>query len=99
MPIEDRIAFGVILLVICLISLGVIWALSAILGPMGGAVGAMQAGLGLRDAFLIALPVSFAVIILFALVAGDGLVGELGAMLIGFFVMLIFFTGVIAVIL
>jgi len=99
MPIEDRIAFGLILLVICLIFLGVIWALSTILGPMGGAIGAVQAGVGLRDAFLIALPVSFAVIILFALVAGDGLVGELGGMLVGFFVMLLFFTGTIAIIL
>jgi hypothetical protein len=96
---EDRIAFAVILGLICLIFLGVIWALSAILGPMGGAVGAVQAGIGLRDAFLIALPVSFAVIILFALVAGDGLVGELGGMLVGFFVMLLFFTGTIAIIL
>jgi hypothetical protein len=95
---EDRIAFGVILGLICLIFLGVIWALSTILGPMGGAVGAVQAGIGLRDAFMIALPVSFAVIILFALVAGDGLVGELGPMLIGFFVMLLFFTGTIATI-
>ena len=53
----------------------------------------------MRDAFLTALPLSFAVIILFALVAGDGLVGELGAMLLGFFVMLIFFTGSIALVL
>jgi hypothetical protein len=98
MPKEDRIAFGVMLVIICLIGLSVIWALSTILGPLGGAIDAAGAGVGLRDAFLVALPVSFAVIILFALVAGDGLVGELGAMLVGFFVMLLFFTSAIAII-
>lgn len=99
MPREDKMAFGVILGLICLIGLGLIWALSGALGLFGVAVGATQAGIGLRDAFLISVPISFAVIILFALVAGDGVVGELGMMLIGFFVMLIFFTGAIAVIL
>jgi hypothetical protein len=102
LPAVNRRGFPevrVILGLICLIFLGVTWVLSTMLGPMGGAVGAIQAGVGLRDAFLTALPLSFAVIILFALVAGDGLVGELGAMLLGFFVMLIFFTGSIALVL
>jgi len=99
MPREDKIAFGVILAVVCLIGLGLIWALSGALGLFGVAIGATQAGIGLRDAFLVSVPISFAVIILFALVAGDGIVGELGAMLIGFFVMLIFFTGAIAILL
>lgn len=99
MPREDRVAFGIILGLICLVGLGLIAAFSGALNLLGVAIGATQAGIGLRDAFLVSVPVSFAVIILFALVAGDGLVGELGAMLIGFFVMLIFFTGAIAIIL
>lgn len=96
---EDRIAFGVLLGLICLIGFGLIWGLTGLLDLLGIAAEAAGAGIGLRDAFLISIPISFSVIILFALVAGDGLIGELGAMLIGFFVMLLFFTGSIAILL
>ena len=99
LPREDRIAFGFLLAVICLIGLGLIWGLSALLGLLGLAVWATEVGVGLRDAFLVSVPISFGVILLFALVAGDGLIGELGVMITGFFVMLLFFTGAIAIIL
>lgn len=99
MPREDRIALGLILAAICLIGLGLIWGLSALLGLLGVVIGATEAGVGLRDAFLVSVPIAFGVILLFALVAGDGLIGELGVMITGFFVMLLFFTGAIAIIL
>jgi hypothetical protein len=88
-----------ILAAVCLVGLGLIWAVSAAFGLLGIAIGAAETGVGVRDAFLVSVPISFAVILLFALVAGDGLVGELGVMLIGFFVMLLFFTGSIAILL
>lgn len=99
MPREDRVAFGLILAALCLIGLGLIWGLSALLGLFGVVIGATEAGVGLRDAFLVAVPVAFGVILLFALIAGDGLIGELGVMITGFFVMLLFFTGAIAILL
>jgi len=96
---EDRIAFGVIIGLICIIGFCLIWGLAALLDLLGIAAEATDAGIGIRDAFLISTPISFSVIILFALVAGDGLVGEMGAMLIGFLVLLLFFTGSIAILL
>lgn len=99
MPREDKLAFGATLAVVCLIGLCLIWVASWVLGLLGVAIGAAETGVGVREAFIVSVPISFAVILLFALVAGDGLVGELGVMLVGFFVMLIFFTGAISIIL
>lgn len=98
-PKEDRIAFVLILLVICVVGLGLVWSAGWAMSLLGVAVGATESGVGLRDAFVVSVPVSFVAIMLFALVAGDGALGELGLMLIGFFVMLVFFTGAIAIIL
>ena len=42
-------------------------------------------GLGLKTAAVIAFGVSIAVLIVFAIVAGDGLIGEIQFMLAGFF--------------
>lgn len=99
MPREDRVALWLILAAICLIGLGLIWGLSALLGLLGVVIGATESGVGLRDAFLVSVPIAFGVILLFTLVAGDGLIGELGVMITGFFVMLLFFTGAILILL
>ena len=99
MPREDKIAFGAILATVCLAGLGLIWLFAGAMDLIGVAFGAAETGIGVRDAFLVSVPISFGVIILFTLVAGDGLVGELGVMLVGFFVMLLFFTGAIAIVL
>ncbi len=45
---------------------------------------AVSPGIGLRDAALIAFGVSLVTILIMALVAGDGLIGELQFMLLGF---------------
>ncbi|OFE12552.1 hypothetical protein PHACT_04885 [Pseudohongiella acticola] len=42
-------------------------------------------GLGLRDAAIIAFVVTIAVLVVFAIAAGDGLLGEIQFMLLGFF--------------
>ena len=96
MPRKNKIAFGILLVAVCVVLLGLIWAVSAALGLFGVAIGAAEAGFGLRDALLVSIPIALAVILLLALVAGDGLAGELGVMLIGFFVLLIFSTVAIA---
>jgi len=42
-------------------------------------------GIGLRDAAVISFAITFLTLIIFALAAGDGLLGEIQFMLLGFF--------------
>lgn len=95
----DRIAFGLILAVICLVGLGAVLLVESLFDLIGVALGAAQDGVGFRAAFLVSVPIGFGVILIFALIAGDGLVGELGMMLVGFLVLVFFFTGAIALVL
>jgi hypothetical protein len=48
-------------------------------------------GIGLRTAAIIAAIVSFVVLIAFAVVSGDGIVGELPFVIAGFFLFFLFF--------
>jgi len=48
-------------------------------------------GLGLRTAAIIAAVVSFLVLIAFAIVSGDGIIGEIAFVIPGFFVFFLFF--------
>ena len=48
-------------------------------------------GLGLRTAAIIAAVVSFLVLIAFAIVSGDGVIGEIAFVIPGFFVLFLFF--------
>lgn len=48
-------------------------------------------GLGLKAGAVIAAIVSFLLLILFAIVAGDGLIGEIQFMILGFFMFFFFF--------
>lgn len=96
---EDKIVLTVIGVVAMVIILGVLIAIRALMIGAGVAFEMMNDGVGLKAAFITSLVLSFAFIILFALVAGEGVVGELGIMLIGFFVMLLFFTFSIALVL
>ncbi len=95
MPTEDKVLLAVLGLVAIGALVGVRWVLS---GVFGLAVGA-SAGVGFRDAFIAAIAVSVLLMVLFAVVAGDGALGELTTMVIGFFVMVAFFTVSIALIL
>ena len=48
-------------------------------------------GIGLRTAALIAVVVSVAILVVFALVAGEGLIGEIQFMIPAFFLFFVFF--------
>jgi len=95
MPTEDKVLLTVLGLVVVAVLVGLRWLLS---GVFGLAVGA-SSGVGFRDAFIAAIAVSVLLIIMFTVVAGDGALGELTTMIIGFFVMVAFFTVSIALIL
>jgi hypothetical protein len=95
MPTEDKVLLAVLGLVAIAVLAGLRWLLS---GMFGIAVGA-SAGVGFRDAFIAAIVLSISLMIMFAVVAGDGALGELTTMVIGFFVMVAFFTVTIALIL
>jgi len=96
---SDRIAFALILGAICLIGLGAVLLTGKVFDLVGVTLGAAQDGVGFRDAFLVSVPIAFGVILVFALVAGDGLVGELGMVFVGFLFLICFFTGAIALVL
>ncbi|KAA3642123.1 MAG: hypothetical protein DWP95_05565 [Proteobacteria bacterium] len=59
-------------------------------------VAAMAPGLGLKDAAIIAFFVTAILLIIFAVAAGDGLLGELQFMLAGFFLFYLIFWLMIA---
>lgn len=94
---EDKIALGVIGVVLAGIFIAVAvtvrWIGMAMFGVFAGA----GAGMGFGSAFLAAIVIAFIVIIIFALVAGDGVIGELPTVLVGFFIMVIFFTATLAI--
>ena len=76
------------------LSLGLFLGIAAIIAIAGGAIflffgpaimEATSSGIGLRTAAIIAFFLSLIVIIVMAITAGDGLIGELPGMLGGFF--------------
>lgn len=96
---EDKIALAVIGGAGALVVLGCLLALRWLLAGVMGIIDLETGGVGWRDAFVTAIVVSVAFILVFALFAGDGIVGELPTMILGFFLMLAFFTVSIALIL
>ena len=95
MPTEDK----VLLAILALVAIGLLVGLRSVLTGVFGVAAGASSGIGFRDAFLYAIGLSIALMVLFAFVAGDGALGELGVMIIGFFVMVAFFTLTIALIL
>lgn len=94
---EDKIAFGVILAILCGIGFGILKVIHWIGTSLFGAFKASADGVGYTDAFLTSVGVSTALIILFALISGGGdLLGELPFVLIGYFILIAFFTFSIA---
>lgn len=59
-------------------------------------VGALSAGVGLKTAALWSFGITVALLIVFAVAAGDSLIGELQFMLIGFFAFFVIITLLIA---
>ncbi|MDH3621177.1 MAG: hypothetical protein OER91_09810 [Gammaproteobacteria bacterium] len=85
---EDKIAFSVILVILFVLMLAVKVVGSAIFGWFDAA----DAGVGFKDALIVAVILSVVLLVLFAVVAGDGVIGELPSMIIGFFLVTAFFT-------
>lgn len=97
-PTEDKVLFFILALCFAGAALGLLFGIKYIADLFGLLIAASSEGVGFRSAFLTSLGVSFFFILSFALIGGDGVVGELGLMLVGFFLMLVFFTITIAVI-
>lgn len=76
-----------------LVALGVLWLAAAalIVFNFTGFILAFEAGMGWRDAAVLAFFASTTLIIVFTLVAGDGLLGELQFLIPGFFTLFVFF--------
>lgn len=96
---EDKIALTVISVIGAVVVLVLLYALRVLLQISGIVIDASSDGIGFRSAFFASLGISFVFMIIFAFFAGDGVIGELGIMLTGFFVMIVFFTVSIALIL
>lgn len=96
---EDKIALAVIGVVGAVVVVGCLLAARWLLAGVVGVIDLETGGVGWRDAFVTAIVVSVGFNLVFALFAGDGIIGELPTMILGFFVMLAFFTVSIALIL
>ena len=96
MNIEQRSERRVWLIV--LVVIGTLVVIGAFLGPpfLKEIVNALNAGVGLKTAALWSFGVSVLLLIVFAVAAGDGLIGELQFILSGFFLFFIIITFLIA---
>lgn len=65
-------------------------------GAVGATVAFFAPGVGLRTAALVSVALSIVVVIVLALTAGDGLLGEFQYMVAAFFIFFLFFTVMIA---
>lgn len=86
-----RMAISLGIAVVLLLFVGT-WLLSTII-PEGiaWANSVFEPGLGLKTAAMVAAAVSVLVLIIFAVSAGDGLIGEFQFMIPGFFLFFLFF--------
>ena len=87
-----RIAIVLVALVV-LVGVAVMLLLPSL---AGFAATHFEPGLGLKTAAIISFFVTVVVLLVFAVAAGDGVVGELPVMLLGFFVFFLFFWLMIA---
>ena len=96
MGTEQRSELRVWLLVLLLI--GGLVALGIFLGPplLKDAIAALEPGVGLKTAALWSFGVTTVLLIVFAIAAGDGLLGELQFMLLAFFLFFVIVTLLIA---
>lgn len=90
---EDKIAFAVLSVLICGIIFGALLLVKYLGSSLFGFFDASSAeGLGFKEAFLYGTGVSVLLNVVFAMFAGDGLLGELPTMVISFFLFVVFFT-------
>lgn len=88
----DKIALVILIVIVLGVGFGVLWLLKSTGIVVFGLFAAGSDGLSWRDAFGVSTGLALAIIILLALVAGDGMLGELPTVLVGFFVLIGFFT-------
>ena len=94
---EDKIAFGLLSIVLCVILVAALYGIKIFGAALfGWFEQSGSTGLGFKEAFFYATGLSTVLIILFALFAGDGVFGELLTMVISFFLFTLFFTVSIA---
>ncbi|WP_018169212.1 hypothetical protein [Thioalkalivibrio sp. ALMg9] len=86
-----RILLGTSTLVALLVALLVLAAAVSLPGLSDWVALTFDDGMGLKNAALVAAIVSVLVSIVFALAAGEGLIGELQFMIPGFFLFFVFF--------
>lgn len=89
---EDKLALTLISGLSAVLIVLLMLAARTIMGAFGYVMDTATAGVGFKTAFLVSIGISFFFMLIFALFAGDGVVGELGLMIVGFFVMITFFT-------
>jgi hypothetical protein len=82
---DKRQARATLLAIVAVVVLAVI--ASALLLPLLGDIssGAFSQGMGLKDAAVVAFFVTTALLVVFAITSGDGLIGEIQFVLGGFF--------------
>ena len=94
---EDKIAFSIITLIFCSIAVALMLIVKFVLSSVFGFFAtADTTGIGYKDAFLYSIVISVLIMILFAMIGGDGVLGELTVMIAGFFLFVVFFTVSIA---
>ena len=93
---EDKIAFSVLLVIVCGVLFGLMWGVHFLGSSLFGWFDAADAGVGFKSSLIVSVVISTTLIVLFAVVAGDGLLGELPTIVIGFFLLTGFFTFSIA---
>ena len=87
----DKIAFTVISVPFGAIIVGIMWLIKLFGIEVLGWFQEADSGIGFKSSLIISSIISSCLIILFALVAGDGVLGELPAMVLSFFAFTIFF--------
>lgn len=97
---DSRIALRVLLgfsgLVAFLLALIVLAAAVTLPGMSDWVANTFDAGIGLKNAAILAAFLSVGILVLFALVAGDGLIGEFQFLIPGFFLFFAFFWLMVA---
>jgi hypothetical protein len=91
-----RILLGFSALVALLVALIVLAAATTLPGLSEWVAVTFDSGIGLKNAAITAAVISVTVMIVFALAAGEGLIGEIQFMIPGFFLFFIFFWLMIA---
>lgn len=89
---EDKVAFAVLLIITAGAITFLLWAIKFVGEALFGWFEISAVGLDIKDALLYGTGVSAVLISLFTIIAGDGLLGELPTLLVGFFTLNIFFT-------